>query len=290
MRRAEGVDGGDVRAVLAHRVEVCRPAGEPRRDAVADADDDDQNQRRDRRAPLVAPRRNGQRHQPDQQVLRTESRRDGHRRGAEQEVAAQQQRHGNDHQHHRRHVAERAAAVEPDVRKKRQDQRRAERGAESHAQRAAQEDHRRHDQDRGEEAQRLQRVKVVEAKLANDLRREDVQRKAGRVRVVRGDVVAVERAHEKQLVPVPRRTRQGEDATDRRRHRRRDQNPALAPHCAAGCHVIDVSFSASSRVSPPGCARAGTTASLEVMRSSFAAPVRPATIHDFSISGCAATK
>src|SRR5207244_804491 len=67
----------------------------------------------------------------------------------------------------------------------------------------------------------LQRVKIGEAEPRENFRRQNEQRKAWRMRMMRDDVVAPQRAHEESLVRIPRTARQSEPARDR--HERADE-------------------------------------------------------------------
>src|SRR5258708_39967993 len=57
---------------------------------------------------------------------------------------------------------------------------------------------------------------------------QQVKGKAGRGGAMLRDVEVIEREHEEQLVPIPRRSRESEPSADSRKKRRADQDPALS--------------------------------------------------------------
>ena len=70
-------------------------------------------------------------------------------------------------------------------------------------------------------------MKIAGAEHADELRSADEEREARRMRAMAGDIEVVERAHEQELVPIPRRSRQREHAAERGDERRGDNRAPL---------------------------------------------------------------
>jgi hypothetical protein len=81
---------------------------------------------------------------------------------------------------------------------------------------------------RGEENDGAQRAEVVVDEETRHARGGDEEREAGRVGVVRGDVVVVQGEREEALVPIPHRVRDGQEAREGDEDRERDNDPFLA--------------------------------------------------------------
>ena len=227
MRILVAVDGGDVVLVSAHGVHVGAPPGRLRGDAVADGNDDDGDRcGRDDVAPTPpAPRRHKPRIRAED-VLRPHEEREGKDNGTEEIAIAKEQRERREEQDQIEDVAERRTAVEPDVRQERQEHAGGDGDREGELHRPGEGEHRREEEHRGDELDRAQGAEIVVDEDAHHAAGRDVEREAGRVGMVRGDVEVVQRDREEALVPIPHRSRKRHQPRQRDGDRER-QNDLL---------------------------------------------------------------
>ena len=80
----------------------------------------------------------------------------------------------------------------------------------------------------GDEIDRLQRAEIAVDHRAHDAAEGDVDGEAGRMRVVRGDVVRAHAEAEERLVPIPERARHRQKARGRADERDDAERQALA--------------------------------------------------------------